>query len=80
MFLAVLFAIIKNPGRSSELSSEQQHSLAPNMHARTHTHTHTHTHTVIPQASLQNHIAVQQNLKTCDIRYLKEINIHFKFN
>lgn len=38
MFLAVLFAIIKTPGRSSELSSEQQHSLAPNMHIHTHTH------------------------------------------
>ena len=69
MFLAVLLAIVKIPGRSLELSllfpSKQQHSLAPKMHI------------VIPQSSLQNYVTAQQNLKTCDLRHIKEINIHF---
>ena len=40
MFLAVLLAIVKIPGRSLELSllfpSKQQHSLAPKMHIVSH--------------------------------------------
>ena len=71
MFLAVLLAILKIPGRSLELSllfpSKQQHSLAPKMHILTD----------IPQSSLQNYVTAQQNLKTCNLGHIKEINIHF---
>lgn len=52
MFLAVLFVIIKTPGRRSEPSLlsflQNSYTSLPQ--------THTRAHTVIPQASLQNHI------------------------